>query len=93
MLKYTTTFSHGDCIMAKLFGVHTCTNCNEEYSWDYHIPNEKFDRRFVVERIIPENVHAIRINNYNSDEIELCVKCRDCGQIDTFIYTPDNKVK
>ena len=76
--------------MAKIYGTHKCSICNKSFPWDYHLPNKLSDHRFDVEKIIPENVHATRISSIYSNTLELCVKCKYCGNRDSFIYNPDN---
>ena len=75
--------------MAKIFGTHTCSNCKENFSWDYHVPNRMSDRHFDVEPIIPENVHATKISSIYSKTLELRVKCKYCNQLDTFVYNDE----
>lgn len=72
--------------MAKIYGTHICSECDNEFSWEYRIPNHITDRYYIVERIIPENVEATRVSDFYDEKLVLKVKCKFCDNVDTFVY-------
>jgi len=73
--------------MAKVKGVNICEVCQNEYAWEYIIP-QRFSStsRLEVESIDEKCVHPRQVNGYDTKLFEFKCRCPKCDKQNHFTH-------